>query len=67
MPCDPRECRRRAEQCAEMARLARTPELKATLLDLSKNWWKLATELERTRALLDGDDPPPVVVRKKPN
>jgi hypothetical protein len=42
MPGDPRECRKHAACCAEMAVAARTPQLKATLLELSRNWEKLA-------------------------
>jgi hypothetical protein len=53
MPGDPKECRLRALRCAELAKTAKTEQLKATLLDLSKNWVKLAESLERTHALLD--------------
>jgi hypothetical protein len=34
-----------------LAHTARTPELKNLLIELSKNWMKLATELERTHAV----------------
>ena len=64
MPGDAREYRRNALRCAELAQSARAPELKQTLTELSKTWLKLAVELERTHALLDTDDPPPVVPRK---
>ena len=47
-------------QCAELAHAARRPELKATLLDLSKAFLKAAIELERSHALLDWDDPSPM-------
>jgi hypothetical protein len=43
---DPKECRRHAARCAEMAVAARTPQLKATFLGLSKNWETLAIQLE---------------------
>jgi hypothetical protein len=46
MPSDPKECRRNAARCAELAVAARTPQLKATFLALSKNWEKLAIQLE---------------------
>jgi hypothetical protein len=65
MPGDPRECRKNASRCAERAHSARTPELKQTLLELSRHWLKLAIEIERTHALLDVDDPPPPVPRKR--
>jgi hypothetical protein len=52
MPGDPKECRRNAARCAEMAVEARTPRLKATLLELSKNWEKLAIQLENAFARL---------------
>jgi len=38
---------------------------KNLLIDLSKNWHKLAIELERSAALLDMDDPAPLLPRKK--
>jgi hypothetical protein len=40
MPGNPNECRKHAARCAEMAVAARTPQLKATFLELSKNWEK---------------------------
>ena len=36
----------RAARCAEMAVAAGTPQLKTTFLELSKNWEKLAIQLE---------------------
>jgi len=63
---DPRECRKNALRCAELAHSASTPELKQTLIELSRNWLKLAIEIERTHIILDLDDPPPVVPRKRP-
>jgi len=53
MPGDPKQCRRHAARCAELAAAARTQELKAMLLELSANWIKIADDLERTKALLD--------------
>jgi hypothetical protein len=52
MPGDPRQCRIYAVQCAELASSSITAHLKMTLLELSKNWEKLAFDLERTQALL---------------
>ena len=43
-------------RCADLAHSARAPELKRTLLELSRNWAKLAIELERTYALLETDE-----------
>jgi hypothetical protein len=52
MPVDAVECRRNAARCAELAVAARTPQLKATFLGLSKNWEKLAIQLEDAFAKL---------------
>jgi len=41
-----KECRQRAARCAEMAIAAHTPQLRGTFLELSKNWEKLAIQLE---------------------
>jgi len=65
MPGDPKDCRRHAARCAELAVAARTPQLKAAFLGLSKNWEKLAIQLEDTFAKLAEDEalrsnvPPP--------
>ena len=56
MPGDPKECRRHAARCAELARTARTQQLKATLLEMSANWIKIADDLERTKVLLDEEN-----------
>jgi response regulator RpfG family c-di-GMP phosphodiesterase len=53
MPGDPAECREHAARCAEMAVTAATPELKATLAELSQIWEHLAFSLERILELLD--------------
>jgi hypothetical protein len=42
MPNNPREYRVHAARCVELATKARTPQLKATFLALSKNWEKQA-------------------------
>jgi len=52
MPGDPKECRRNAARCAELAVAARTPQLRTTFLELSKNWEKLAMQLEDAFAKL---------------
>jgi hypothetical protein len=56
MPANPQECRLHAMRCAELAASAKAQQLKATLLELSKNWVRLADSLERTHALMDEDD-----------
>jgi hypothetical protein len=43
---NPKECRRHAARCAELAIAARTPQMKATFLGLSKSWETFAIELE---------------------
>jgi hypothetical protein len=53
VPGDPKECRLHAMRCAELAATAKTRQLKATLLELSANWVKLAESLEKTKPLLD--------------
>jgi hypothetical protein len=59
MAGDPKECRVNAWRCAELAHQAKTQELKMTLIELSKNWLKLAIELERNQALMLDDLPVP--------
>jgi hypothetical protein len=56
MPGDPKECRKHAARCAELAMTARSNELKGALLELSKNWENLAISLEAVRGLVDGTD-----------
>jgi hypothetical protein len=55
MAGDPKQCRARAWRCSELAHEARTPELKRLLIELSGNWQKLATELERSQSPFDHD------------
>jgi hypothetical protein len=50
MPGDPKECRKHAARCAEMAVAAYTPHLRATFLELSKHWEQLAIQLENAFA-----------------
>ena len=52
MAGDPKECRAHAARCAELAVKARTPQLRTTFLDLSRNWEKLAIQLEDAFAKL---------------
>jgi hypothetical protein len=46
MPVDPKECRKRALICTELAAAARTARSKALFLELSQSWEKLAIQLE---------------------
>jgi hypothetical protein len=55
MPGDPKQCRLNALRCAELAQNAKTQQLKVTLLDLSRDWVKLAESLEMSKAILDED------------
>ena len=52
MPGDPKECRKHALRCAELAMAARSPQLKTTLLDLAKKCEILAIQLENALTLL---------------
>jgi hypothetical protein len=52
MPGDPKECRKHAARCAELAMTARSHELKTALLELSKNWENLAVSLEAVNGLV---------------
>jgi hypothetical protein len=52
MPGDPKECRRHAARCAELAMAAHTLQLRAMFLELSRNWEKLAIQLEDAFAKL---------------
>jgi hypothetical protein len=66
MPGDPKECRKHAARCAELAMTARSPELKAALLELSKNWENLAISLEAVKGLVGEavtSDLPPTIDR----
>ena len=56
MSGDPKECRMRAVQFAELAVAAKAPFLRATFLGLSKQWEKIATDLELIQAVLDEED-----------
>jgi hypothetical protein len=67
MPGDPKECRRRAARCAELAVAARTPQLKMTFLELSKNWEKLAIQFEDAFAKLEESEAIRLQVRESLN
>jgi len=53
MPGEPKECRQQAECCAEIARLASTPEARDTFLSLQMTWIRLAMDPDQSRALIN--------------
>jgi hypothetical protein len=53
MSGDPKECRKHAARCAELATLAKGEQLKAMLLELSTSWQMLALGLESVLGTLD--------------
>jgi hypothetical protein len=50
MPCDPKQCRENAVRCEELAKTAGSPEHARVLLDLAKQWLKVAAQQERVRS-----------------
>ena len=54
MPVDPKECRKHALFCTELAAAARTARSKALFLELSQSWEKLAIQLED--AIIENED-----------
>jgi hypothetical protein len=54
MPGDPKHCREQAKCCLELAANSTSPLAKARFEDLADKWMRLATELDRTKLLLDG-------------
>ena len=55
MPSNPKECRRNAARCAELAVAAHTPQLRTRFLELSNNWEKLAIQLEAFAKLTENE------------
>jgi hypothetical protein len=53
MPGDPKECREHAENCRKMAEAAPSPFHRARFEDLAQTWTRLASDLERAKALLE--------------
>ena len=58
MPGNPEECRQHALECVRLAQTAATPQGRDYLAKLARTWISLAEELERSRELLDDDEPP---------
>jgi hypothetical protein len=54
MPGTPEECRRYALACARLAQTLPTPEGRNHFAKLARTWIRLAEDLERGRAFLDG-------------
>jgi hypothetical protein len=52
MPGDPKECREHAKHCLELAAQTASPLAKARFEDLAQTWARLATDIERTKALV---------------
>jgi len=52
MAGDPKECRKHAARCAELAVAARNPASRTNFLQLSKMWERFAIELENAFAQL---------------
>ena len=53
MPGDPKDCRQHAANCMQLAESAISPDLRQRLIDLAKQWDRIAVELEDTQALLN--------------
>ena len=53
MPGDPKECRAHAARCEELAKTAEKPEHVRVLLNLARQWLRLALQLERAQAVLN--------------
>jgi hypothetical protein len=53
VPVDPKECRKNALQCTELAEQAKDPKQATILKNLAERWLKAAIELERVEALRD--------------
>jgi hypothetical protein len=52
MPGDPKECRKHAANCREMAANAISPAAKETFTELAAHWERLASELDSAEAFL---------------
>ena len=53
MPSDPKQCRENAALCEKLAKTADRPEHARVLLNLTKQFRKLADELERAQPKLN--------------
>jgi hypothetical protein len=53
MPGDPKEYRKHAKRCLQLADETTNQVLKDSLTDVAERWTRLATDLEATGLLLD--------------
>jgi hypothetical protein len=53
VPTDPKDCRRNALYCEELAKSTSNPERARVFKNLAKQWLKLALEMERAQAFLE--------------
>jgi hypothetical protein len=54
MPGNPEECRWHALKCVRLAQTSATPQRRDRFAKLARTWIRLAEDLERSRAFLDG-------------
>ena len=52
MPGDPKECRKHARNCLQLAEASANAEITRTFVDLAHSWTRLALDLESAQALL---------------
>ena len=50
---DPKECRRHAERCIQMADETTNEHLKHELMNLATTWMRLADEISRIQVIVD--------------
>ncbi len=53
MPGNPKECRRHALTCMQLAQTAQSPEAREHFAELSQTWLRLAGDIESSQALVD--------------
>jgi hypothetical protein len=53
MAGNPKECRRNALECMQLAQTAPSPEAREHFAELSQTWLRLAGEIEAGQALVD--------------
>jgi hypothetical protein len=59
MPGDPKECRQHALTCSRLAQTSAPPHAREQFANLAQTWLRLASDLERTLALIDGSEDEP--------
>jgi hypothetical protein len=52
MPGDPKACREHSKCCLQLAAESKSPLAKAQFENLAQTWLRLATDLERAKALV---------------